>query len=102
MLIRADVVRRDVRKDAVVKEDAAGAMQHESLARDLHDHRLTAGIRHFPEILLNLIGLRGRVLGHNVGVADCDTVGPDESGLDAARREGRAGIVCAIHGDPRR
>ena len=90
MLVRADVIRRNVHKNTVVEQNAACAVQHKPLTRDLHDHSFAARIRHFPETLLNLIGLRCRVLGRDVLLADGDTVGADESGRNTARLKQRA------------
>ena len=90
MLVRAYVIRRNVHKNTVVEQNAACAVQHKPLTRDLHDHSFAARIRHFPETLLNLIGLRCRVLGRDVLLADGDTVGADESGRNTARLEQRA------------
>ncbi len=79
----ADMIRLQIGKDAEVKDKALRPVQHQSLGRYLHHHRITASVGHLPEIFLHQIRFRRSVVCRNVRIADDDLDGADQSHLPA-------------------
>ena len=83
VLAGADVVGREIRKDADVVVDARHAIHHEALTGHLHQSRIAARVQKLPEGLLQLVAFRGGVGGVLVASHIVDAVGADHAHLAA-------------------
>ena len=83
MLAVADVVAGEVGEDAVVEEDAVGAVPLQTERRRLDDHRLAAFVDHAAHRLLDLVAFGSGIVGFVDAVVDQDAQGADGAGLDA-------------------
>ena len=81
VLVRSDVIRLDVREDAIVEGDGVDTVELEGLAGGLHHDIITALIPHHAEVVLEVIGLRGRVLRRKVMPAILDAGRTDAADL---------------------
>ena len=98
MLVRADMVRRNVRKDTDLKFQTGCPVHHERLRGYLHDRTVHPRLDHIMEILLHDIRFGCRVQRMDVGIADDHLDRPDETGLmscvveDRLHHVGRRGL----------
>ena len=81
MLVRSDMIRLDVREDAVVEGDRVDTVELEGLAGGFHHDVIAALIPHHTEVVLKIIGLRRRVLRRKVMTAVLDTGRTDAADL---------------------
>ena len=83
MLPLTDMIRFQVGKYAEVEDKSLRPVQHQSLGGYFHHHRITACIRHLSEILLDQNGFRCGVVRMDVGIADNNLNGTDQTDLSA-------------------
>ena len=83
MLIRTDVIRLNIGKNPDLERKSRRPLHHDGLGGHLHHHTGTAGICHFPEILLNQIRFRCGVHGRDFLLPDDRLDRSDQSHLIA-------------------
>ena len=83
VLAGADVVGREIRKDADVVVDARHAVHHEALTGHLHQSRIATRVQKLPEGLLQLIALGGGVGRLLMMAEEVDAIGADHAHLAA-------------------
>lgn len=64
------MIRLYIGKNTEVKYKSLASVLHQRLGRNLHHHRITAGLSHLRQIALQNIGLRRGILSRNMLIAD--------------------------------
>ena len=90
MLIRSDMIRRQIGENTVVEGEAVHTVEHQALGGNFHNDTVTAGIDHITEILLNQIGFRRSVVGFDDFFSDNGFNRTDQSGFEAGFFQNRA------------
>ena len=81
VLIGPDMVWLNVRENTDIKGKSCGAVQHQSLGGNLHDHTVTARLCHFCKVFLHQIGFGCSIGRRNAGVSNNGFYGSDKPGL---------------------
>ena len=79
MFRRSDMIRGKIGKYAIIKFDACGTIQFQSLGRYLHDHMAAALFYHFTKQTVQLVGLRRRILGRQFFISRKGTDRSDQA-----------------------
>ena len=77
--VEVQMILSQIGEDTSPKGDAVQTMKHQGVGGGLHHHMAASGIRHFPQQLLYLPGLRGGAVGRQSLLADHILVGTDEA-----------------------
>ena len=83
MLIRTDMVLRQIRKYTNVKHDSCRTVELQCLRRNLHDNCLYTVICHLPERLLQDNGLRGCIVCRMMIPVPRRLNGPDQAHVNS-------------------
>ena len=89
MLIRPDMIRRNIGKKAVIEADAVDTVHLERLGGYLHHHVFASGLHHALKALKKLVRFRCRVHGRRHLTADHNTGSADHPHLFTAALQNR-------------
>ncbi len=73
------MIRKNISKKTDIKQDSSDPVQHQSLGGNLHNAVGAARLHHSGKILLNQVGLWGRIGCGDPLLSDNRSVGADES-----------------------
>ena len=94
MLVRADMILPQVRKDSNLKLDAGCPVKHQALGGNFHNHAVASGFHHLRKILMDRIRLRRRIVRRDGLIPDNCLNGADQAYFVAHSLQDRLDHVC--------